>query len=315
MIRKVLTSLIIFNTLLFAIKEKTPSDVYAQAYLLKQKVIYLRDKNNIKESFPEVGKQNEKAPRHVLQKSLEVLSKINRYRKNKNYGQISIPNYPSRKITPSDVYIYTKRLNEEISPFCDISFLQDLNVKEFKGKTPSDVYEILWNVSLGFDKLLGIGGFNPTDVYEQSQTIVAIAKFLRQSQGEFGEIKKPEIKKELHPNHALNTSYKLLKKIAKIQKKLWMKPTKVPYKLYKETTPTQVYDSLQNIIAEMQRLKTRLGVERYFEIKHITDDKTPSDVVANLLYAKALLPSFNMQKNSINMINEILKKHQMKFML
>jgi hypothetical protein len=306
--KKILFLLLFTQLLLQAVELKTPSDVYAQAYLLKQKVLYLREKAGITDPFPTVEKQDDKAPRHVLQKSLEVLSKINRYRTNHNYGEISVPNYPARHITPSDVYAYTKRLNEEVSPFCDDKFLKNLKVQKFYNKTPSDVYRVLWEVSLGFDKLLGIGGFTPTDVYEQSETIVAIAKFLRQSQGQFDTIKKPIVKKNLYPNHALNTSYKLLKKIAKVQKKLWMKPTKVPSKVYKVTTPTQVYDSLQNIIAEMQRLKTRLGLERYFEVKHVTDDKTPSDVVANLLYAKELLPEFSMSKKLSQYNRENLKK-------
>jgi len=305
---KIVLIVALLHSILFAFEEKTPSDVYAQAYLLKQKMIYLREQAGITDSFPIIGKQVGKAPRHVLQKSLEVLSKINRYRINHNYGEISIPNYPSRKITPSDVFAYTKRLNEEVSPFCDNKFLISLKEKKFSKKTPSDVYEILWEVSLGFDKLLGIGGFTPTDVYEQSQTIVAIAKFLRNSQGNFDEIKKPKVKEGLHPNHALNTSYELLHKIADVQKKLWMKPTKVPAKSYTVITPTQVYDSLQNIIAEMQRLKTRLGVERYFEIKPEKEDKTPSDVVANLLYAKALLPEFSMSEKLHQYDSKLLQK-------
>ncbi len=306
--KKILFILIISITALFSIEGKTLSDVYTQAHLLKQKIIYLRDKANITERLPIVGKQKAKAPRHVLQKSLEVLSKINRYRVNNKYGEISIPNYPSRKITPSDVYIHVKRLNEEVSPFCSKEFLDSLEEKIFIGMTPSNVYKILWEVSLGFDKLLGVGGFTPVDVYEQSETIVAIAKFLRQSQGGFDKVERPKVKEGLHPNHALNTSYQLLGKIAKVQKKLWIKPTKVPPKVYKVTTPTHVYDSLQNIIAEMQRLKTRIGVERYFEHKQTIADKTPSDIVANLLYAKKLLPEFNMDKKLNQYDKRLLKK-------
>ena len=302
---KLLVILMAFISLLTAQEVKTPSDVYSQAYLLKQKVIYLRDKQNIKEPFPTVKKQENKSPSHVLQKSLEVLSKINRYRINHNYGEISVPSYPSRQITPSDVYVYTKRLNNELSPFCEIEFLKNLKEKKFTNKTPSDVYKILWEVSLGFDKLLGIGGFTPTDVYEQSQKIVAISRFLRQSQGNFDDVKIKNVKKGLQPNHALNTSYILLNKISKIEKKLWIKPAIVPSKVYDVTTPTQVYDSLQNIIAELQRIKTRLGLERYFEIKKSADDKTPSDVVYNLLYAKELLPDFNM-KNELNQYDQKL---------
>ena len=300
---------LIFVSYVMASIIKTPSDVYSEAQLLKEKVIFIRDSAGIKDNFPVIDKQKNKAPRHVLQKSLEVLSKVNRYRIINNYGEISMPEYPSRRITPSDVYSYVKRLNEEVTPFIDNKmFLNSLTLKKYKNKTPSDVYELLWSVSLSFDPLLGMMGFTPTDVYEQSETIVAIAKFLRQSQGDFSDVKKPKVKNGLHPNHALNTSYQLLTKIAKIEKKLWIKRTEVPDKVYKVTTPTHVYDSLQNIIAEMQRLKTRLGLERYFEIKKVQEDKTPSDVVANLLYAKALLPDFRTDKKLIQYDNELLKK-------
>jgi len=305
---------IILCTQAFALVAKSPSDVYTQADVLKQKVIYLRQQAGIKAKYPKIALQKNKSPRHVLQKSLEVLAKINRYRIINNYGQMSIPNYPSRAITPSDVYYYVKRLNMEVTPFIDNDqlrgkkFLNSLTLKDYKNKTPSDVYQLLWSVSLAFDPLLGIRGFTPTDVYEQSETIVAIAKFLRQSQGEFSKIIKPEAKKGLHPNHALNTSYDLLRKIALIEKKLWMKQTTVPEKPYQVISPTHVYDSLQNIIAELQRLKTRLGVERFFEIKQVTEDKTPSDVVANLLYAKALLPDFKVSKKLKQYDTTLLQK-------
>ena len=305
----ILITVILLSVNLVALTIKTPSDVYAEAVLLKQKIIFIRKEAKVKGSFPDIEVQTNKAPTHVLQKSLEVLSKVNRYRIIKNYGEISMPEYPSREITPSDVYSYVKRLNEEVTPFIkNKKFLNSLKLKKYKNKTPSDVYKLLWSVSLAIDPLLGMRGFTPTDVYEQSETIVDIAMFLKQSQGNFADIKKPNVKKGLHPNHALNASYELLEKIAKIDKRLWIKSTEVPKKSYKVITPTHVYDSLQNIIAEMQRLKTRLGLERYFEIKEVKDDKTPSDVVANLLYAKALLPMFK-ANNKLKQYNKnFLKK-------
>ena len=305
----ILISLLFLNFSLNALIIKTPSDVYSEAMLLKEKIIYIRNKEKVKSKFPKIDKQTNKAPRHVLQKSLEVLSKINKYRIVRSYGEIAIPSYPSRKITPDDVFAYVKRINEEITPFInDEEFLNSLKLKQYYNKTPNDVYQLLWSVSLALDPLLGMRGYTPSDVYEQSETIVAIARFLRQSQGDFSDIKKPEIEKGLHPNHALNTSYLLLRKIAKIEKKLWMKQTDVPKKSYRVITPTHVYDSLQNIIAEMQRLKRRIGVERYFEVKHTKDDKTPSDVVANLLYAKELLPEFKVSVSLKQYNKKLLKK-------
>ncbi|MBL0708160.1 MAG: hypothetical protein JJW00_03840 [Sulfurimonas sp.] len=307
--RYVFAGLVFVSQVLIASIVKTPSDVYSQAVLLKEKIIYLRDEANIKDEFPKVQKQINKTPSHVLQKSLEVLSKVNRYRISKKYGQISMPEYPSREITPSDAYNYVKRLNEEVTPFIkDKKFLNSLKVQNFTQKTPSDVYALLWSVSLSMDPLLGMRGFAPSDVYEQSETIVAIAKFLRHSQGDFTKVKKQKSKKDLHPNHALNASSKLLEKIVKIEKRLWIKTAHIPKKRYEVITPTHVYDSLQSVIVEMQRLKTRLGIERYFEVKHIGEDKTPSDVVNNLLYAKDLLPEFRVDTKLKQYDPMLLKK-------
>ena len=305
---KLLIIIVFFATSIYAQNIKTPSDVYAQAVLLKHKVQYLRKLNNINSKFPVVPKQYNKTPGHVLQKSLETLSKINKYRVIKNYGEISMPSYPSRNITPSDVYEYVSRLNDEITQFIDDDkFIKSLNKKVFYNKTPSDVYTLLWSISVAFDPLLGSRGFTPTEVYQESERIVAIAKFLRNSQLVFTKVEKPKVKETLHPNHALNTSYKLLRKIASIQSRLWLTHPEIPTKVFKETTPSHVHDSLQNILVEMQRIKTRLGLERSFKIKEVIEDKTSSDVVENLLYAIALLPEFEVtkplvqyDKNSLN---------------
>ena len=77
---------IILCTQAFALVAKSPSDVYTQADVLKQKVIYLRQQAGIKAKYPKIALQKNKSPRHVLQKSLEVLAKINRYRIINNYG-------------------------------------------------------------------------------------------------------------------------------------------------------------------------------------------------------------------------------------
>ncbi len=301
-----------------SIYDKTPSDVYSQAYLLKERIEHLRLEANVKDKFPNVGKQFNKEPRHVLQKTIEVLSKINKYRKIRDFGQISIPTYPSREITPTDVYDNVKRLNDEVGvllihndmpdDYNKIEGENNIIVKFFKDKTPSDVYELLWNTSNAVDALLGIRGFTPTDVYSKSQIIVANAIYLRKSQGKFKKIKKSKVKDDLHPNHALNASRELLINIAKIEKKLWLKPTEIPLKANSVTTPTHVYDSLQHVIVEMQRVKSRLGIERYFEIKNSNEVKTSSDVVANLLYAKKLLPNFDFNNNLIQYDKKSLVK-------
>ena len=110
--------LVIFFIFIFSLaSEKTPSDVYSYAIILKKKVIYLRKKAGITAPLPNVPIQHNKYPRHVLQKALEILHKINLYRITKGYGAIFIPPYPTRKITPNDVYEMVKRDDAEITSF------------------------------------------------------------------------------------------------------------------------------------------------------------------------------------------------------
>ena len=279
-----LTSIVVFAA-------KTPSDVYSESLVLKQQVESLRHENGIQEPLPQVAQQHNKLPRHVLQKTLEILTKVNKYREIHNYGRITVPSVPARKITPQDVYNNVARLSEEVS-YLLTQKNKKFSFKQYHNKTPSDVYRVLWSISLGFDALLG-QGFTPTDVYIKSQQIVERIKFLRKSQREESNIPLPTKRPNLHPNHALYASINLLKKIHYDEKKLWMKPVPVPNVPQKVISPTEVYDSLQTVQAELKRITRRIGLEASFPPKEIKEKKTPSDVVQNLEYASALMPAFD----------------------
>jgi len=82
--------------------------------------------------------QHNKYPRHVIQKALEILNKINIYRISKGYGAIFIPPYPIRQITPTDVYEMVKRLDAEVTPFIkNRKFLMSLHLVKYYNKTPN----------------------------------------------------------------------------------------------------------------------------------------------------------------------------------
>ncbi len=307
--RVVVLLAVFFLSIVSAYQVKTPSDVYSYAKLLKKKVEYLRKQSDVKTPFPTVPIQHNKYPRHVIQKALEILSKINLYRVSKGYGEIFIPPYPAREITPSDVYEIVKRLDAEMTPFIkDKKFLHSLKLVKYKGKTPNDVYRLLWSISLAYDSLLGIHGYTPTDVFELSQKLVETVKFIRQTQNIYDMPKKPPLIPDMHPNHALYSSYRFLSKVRTAEKHLWIDPTEVPKKPHRVITPTEVYDSLQYNIAELQRIKYRLGVERYFKLQKSKESKTPSDVMQNIEFATVLMPSYDFDKSLVQYPITSLKK-------
>lgn len=291
------------------ITPKTPSDVYAEAMILKAEVGYLRKKAGIDKPFPKIEVIPNKYPRHVIQKALEILDKINRYRLIHGYGAIAIPPYPSREITPQDVYEFVKRDRGEVRLFIeDRAFLASLKRRKFVGKRPSDVYGLLWSISLGFDDLLGIKGYTPNDVYALSEKIVKISNFLRQSQNLYDHPSKPKIDRQLYPNHALEASRRFLTKVAEGERNLWIEPADVPAVPHRVISATEVYDALQYDIAELQRIKYRLGLERYFQVQKPHRLRSFNDVVANLAYATALMPDFGVDRPLVQYPTQSLKK-------
>ncbi len=293
------------------IRDKNSNDVYIEAEILKNKIIHLGGEKNIEANHMKLSQQHNKSPRHVLQKTLEVLKKINKYRQNNKLGLVSVPIYPSKDIVSEDVYHNVIRLNAEVDlllKHINCKHIEQLSQKHnYQNKTSDDTYYELWLSSLAMDELLG-KGFSPTDNYKESILIVDIINFIRNSQGIYDEIELPEKKIRKHPNHVLYATNKLLHKIAKAEKKLWMDPVEISKNPQRIITPTEVYDSMQMIITELKRIRRRLGIERLYKIKDIEGSKTPSDVLQNIEYAIALFPSFHVNKELVQYDKNSLKK-------
>ena len=302
MIKIILTLCLCFSFSFSTIKNKDSNDVYALAESLKNKIVHLAGEKELHPNYMKLPEQYNKAPRHVLQKTLEVLIKINKYRQNNNLGEINIPIYPSRDITSEDVYFNVKRLNSEIG-----LLLKNINcphtielsiLKKYTNKTPNDSYYEVWLASLAMDELLG-KGFSPIDNYKQSVIVVDIINFIRNSQGIYTQVSMPKKKNRKHPNHVLYQTNSLLQKISLAEKKLWMQAVDVPQNPQRIITPTEVYDSMQIVITELIRIRRRLGIERSYEAKDVLESKTPSDVLQNIEYAIKLFPTFELNKELV----------------
>lgn len=282
---------------------KTLNDVFKEVKVLKSYVEIIRDCCKVNEEWPEVPKQHYKYLRHVLQKSVEVLEKINRLRIIKHAGPITIPHYPLRDITPDEVYDLIERLLDEtklaLKIIYDKKVEQVVEFGEIEGKTTNDVYQELWNISYALDSALGIRGFSPNDVYAQTVRIVGEVNYLRLTQNLPLNIEKPLITNGRHPNHALAAVYKFLKKIAQSELNLGMVPIdtfNIPRRVIK---PAEVYDALQIVLAELQRIKYRIGFEKHFITPPVVCNKTPDDVIQDISWAEKLMPDFMLNGNLI----------------
>ncbi len=278
--------------------EVTPADVYLLLQHAADHVQELRELAGVDTPWPVIETEGERSPRHVLQKSFEVLEKINRLRQIRGMGAITIPRYPSRLITPDEVYIAAQRLQGELELILgkgthshdDSRFVQDNPV------AVEDNYTLLSRISLAIDPILGVRGFTPGDVYAQSARVLENAKFLRASQNLPMDIEPPQRTAGNYPNHALQAAVALLDDIAQAEQRLWIAPCTVPQVPKRKIDPNEVYDLLQVVLAEQQRIKHRLGVDRQFTTPPVEPARTPDDVVFNLQWARLLLPRFEMKR-------------------
>ena len=293
------------------IRDRDANDVYAVAEILEKKIIHLAGEKNIEAKYMKLPNQFHKSPRQVLQKSIEVLQKINKYRENSNLGRVSVPIYSSDKVLDEDVYYSLIRLNTEVDLLLKKIHCKHIKMlskkKTYIDKTSNETYHMIWLASLAMDELLG-KGFSPTDNYKESMLIIDIIKFMRNSQGIYENIVIPQKKIRKHPNHVLYATNKLLSKISKAEKRLWMEPVDVPQNPQRIITPTEVYDSMQMVVTELKRIRRRLGIERFYKTKDIKSSKTPSDVLQNIEYAIELFPKFDVSKELIQYNRNSLKR-------
>lgn len=278
----------------FVVPAKTPADNYFLTEKIRQDVLTLQSLHTKAGEPIEIPTLRPKQPRHVYQKALEVLAKVNRFRLIKGMGAIVIPHYPARLITPDEVYGLINHLQGEIQLLLPESKRYKQNSFAGENITPTDVYRNLWLSSLALDPLLGIRGFTPNEVYQQAEYIVQLIDFLRLSQNQVLDVSKPKKTSDKHPNHALKAAYELQGTIYRVQKNLWMTVTdKEPEVPRRVIRPTEVYDALQVVIAELQRIKYRLGIDRELPLPALRKNKTPDDVIQLLTYAQDLMPRFD----------------------
>ena len=291
------------------IKSKTPNEVFMKVLELKQRVAELRENLSVTTPWPVVSIISTGiTPRHVLQKSLELLDKINRLRRILKLGPITVSPYPSREITPNEVYDMVSRLVDEVAVIHPFKLSALNKISPVKGKIPADVYKELSEISRAIDPVLGIRGLKPTDVYAQSLKVLEQIRFLRASQNLSEEVKPPTLMEGKHPNHSLKAAYKLLRKISESERNLWMQPVSTPEIPKRIIAPGEVYDALQIVLAELERIKFRLGVERRFKTEKVEGVKSPDDVIYNIAWAIDLMPSFSLEKRLVQYNTESLTK-------
>ncbi len=297
--------IILFVGLLNA-KEITPSVVYSQVMLITDEIHFLLKHYGIDHAHEKIIKRNivnsKLKPRNVWQKSYEIMIKINILRSEHGLPIVKPVNMtPVLNLNPNLVYEQTQRILTELEIFKFRNHIESprFKVKEYKNKTPLDVFNGLNHISMALDEINQIG-FTPSYVFAENmrvyEDITAILHYLDI------EDKTIPAKKNINatPNDTFNTALKTLEKIKQLQMSASIDYVDFNSFRKKKQTPSDVFSMTQMIIAELQTIKAYIGLNIVLRSADDYISKTPVEVDQ--------LMSWNLRK--LNLIKNLSKGNQ-----
>ncbi|MEH6445225.1 MAG: hypothetical protein V7784_15125 [Oceanospirillaceae bacterium] len=284
-IKIVLLILLLVPKYSFAI---TPTDVYQQVEVVISEIAALKKHSKINEKSRIPGIQVGKAPLHSYAKALELLEKIQRYQVQHQLTPLKLPELPSITVKPTDVMVILKFAGQELERIhkkLNVNVQGEEIATQTTSKTPSDVYEAIWQASYMMDSL--VSPIKPADVLRNismiEQALIQIAKSKRKTL-KFPRALSYTTKKPVDVSIQL---YKLLYTIARLERQLEIKPLIVPTFPAGKIKPEDAYDVTGNVLADLTRIAVKLNIPAVKRLPIPINKVSPNDVYAQAVRMNA----------------------------
>lgn len=259
-------------------------DVDHQVSVISWHVTALREHKKLPQSTRDISVQVGKTPLHAYTKALELLEKIQKYQTEQGLAVVELPELPVKKVRSKHLMAIVKVALTQVSA---ISSTLKLQIKPLalddKSKTASDLYSAIWRVSLSVDAL--VAPVNLADVQRNTDKIaVAI--------GQIGKRLDKPLATALPSVSGKSTAdvtiglYKLLYKIAVLQRKLKVKPLVVPNFPTGKIAPSHAYEAGSTVIADLTRVALKLKIRSSAQVKG--DSARQGQVSVDGLYAQVV---------------------------
>lgn len=257
--------------------EVTPSHVYQLTDHLLADIKLIRKFENVKTvaKIPQV--QSNKTPLHVYSKSLEVRTKIIYLQTKYQFKNLPVTEIPLREISLTDLYETVEQLHQAVREIkLSLGITQEAEVPFYPDKTPANVYENLWQASYYLDAL--VGAISADLVYRNVLYAIQDAKALA-AQLEL-DLQQSDIAllDEVIPKQANIEGFKNLYRLARVERKLKIPAVAVRTFPSSVITHSDVFDTTNNILAELVRIKIAAGVKNTRKVLEPTVGKQTRDV-------------------------------------
>jgi len=282
--------------------DTTPSIVYSHVLQLHKEVRLIKEHFNIDQTPAYKDIKTNLLPRHAWQRTYELFVKINILREKNGLPIIEPVNMePTLELDPAFTYEQVQRLLQEVMILkFRFGIKQTISApKTIKGKTATDVYNLLNQISRELDLING-AEFSPSNVFAESIRIYEDMEIILNHLN-INEDTVPPIKKI---GATAGDTYKIAIELLNTMKHLELQAgiKTVDFYAFNRTNvnPSDVFEITQITLAEMQVIKAFIGLRREITrgAQHYTD-KTPADVsqlMGWLLKKAKLIRSLSKQK-------------------
>ncbi len=310
---------ILFCSISYAEKKYTPSDVYANIDYASRLLVQILEKKNITNITLPTSYETAVKPMHVYELNVATISELYRYAVDNKLTPPPLTFSSPIKYSPSDVYYLTEILTDKIERVYEDNVGVNLLYPDvFSGKTPKDVYDKLFKLYAMVLRLRGFEKVSPNQVYAQTyrakvdlQSIIStLSKRLDDSKFDQKRLlvtaaygmhpdgsKMKAYEENKTPKDVVISALSVRNKINQLKKLYKIQTLAIPSeKSFSKVTPSDAFLQTQYIIAEINLLKSPLGVSHSTDVAIEAKNKKPSDVFQEMKHINYLLDRLIAQK-------------------
>ena len=264
----------------------TSSHVFQATLDLIAEIETLREGMAVVDYPGEAEPQEGRAPVHVYVKASEVLEKVDRIQ-NRLGIEAVVPSFiyhiPAKQITPADVLGQVHRTLEEIQKIKSQLFIEKaIEPASFvNGKTPSLVYKNLGDASLLLDALVE-RPITPSDIFGRLEYVYDDMELIAANLKVSLNRELPAVDGGKSLKDVARLIFRASYKIIDLENKLGMDASSVPQVAIERVTPAENFEGTNILLAEMNRIKVHLNINRLHEPRPVPRGKNPADTFAQV---------------------------------
>lgn len=257
--------------------QKSPKEVLAATQHIYQELESYRAFQGIMGTPPVAARIEGLSPKHSYYKTLESFIKINHLRRQMGLGEIVVPDYPSRLVTPTQVYELVARLDDELHILYDRSrfaenyilrsYFNPAQVREEVEVAPSDVYQNVTRISRTLDMLANNPqGYSLEEAYQRAEVILHEVEVIARHQKRWSTLPPQDPQENPALGSVLDELRTVLAQIFHLQYRAGISDMQRPAPMVsKKPTMNDLFEFFMMAHAELVSLKIYLGIQENTE--------------------------------------------------